>query len=114
MKTFRLASLALALALTTTTTACQSTRGRQVAYAAGGAALVGGGALAIGSAVQADSEDDVPFDEIGMALGAGLAVAGALALLVTAASEPDDAPPSVAPAPMANVDATLHALAASR
>ncbi|MBZ0231129.1 MAG: hypothetical protein K8M05_02165, partial [Deltaproteobacteria bacterium] len=84
MNTSRLVAVSLALLLATTT-ACSSTRGRQVAYAAGGAALVGGTALAIGSSSQHDGEGDVPFDEIGVGLGIGLAVAGALVLGVAVA-----------------------------
>jgi hypothetical protein len=111
MNTSRLVALTLALLLGTTT-ACSSTRGRQVAYAAGGAAIVGGAALAIGSHVQSDEQDDVPFHEIGVGLGIGLAVVGAIAVMATVATEPDPAPQPAAP--MANVDETLRALAAAR
>lgn len=111
---FRLASIALALSLVTTTVACNSSRPRQVAYAAGGAALAGGGVLAIGSASQRDSSDDVPFDDIGIGLGIALAVAGAVTLMATVATEPDPAPAPAPASPMANVDETLRALAAAR
>ena len=88
--------IALTLAATTVlTTACTSQARRTAAYATGGVALAGGAALAIGSNMQADSEDDVPFDEIGIGLGIGLAVVGAVILGVTYATSPDpQAPPA--------------------
>ena len=82
--------IALTLAATISlTAACSPQARRTAAYATGGVALAGGAALAIGSNMQADHEDDVPFDEIGIGLGIGLAVVGAVILGVTYATSPD-------------------------
>lgn len=111
MTMFRLLSLSVALSLSTT--ACSSQRGRTVAYVAGGAAVVGGAALAIGSNMQEDEQGDVPFDELGVALGLGLVAAGALTVLTTLATSPDSDPvPS--PVRASSLDDQLRAMAAAR
>lgn len=106
----RFVALALASSLGTTA-ACSSQRSRTVAYAVGGAAIAGGTALAVGSNMQEDEEDDVPFDELGVGLGLGLAVAGAIVVGTTLALSPDPEPP---PAKAASLDDQLRAIAASR